>query len=151
MTSFFPKTSFKNSNALGYVARALMQWSIFCKMVEGGKAAKPRMSVVTVYHTIFTFCIGNIFHLKRTKDFAQEVPRAPDILNSWKKVGRSRGHAAVQQYKNFVKQISLMMRVRRINLKLGCSIHQLPQFKGKSVTLTKPLAQIRCLHSQQEP
>ena len=45
-----------------------------------------------------------------------------------------------------------MMRVRRINLKLGCSIHQLPQFKGKSVTLTKPTWTDQWgLHSQQEP
>ena len=44
----------------------------------------------------------------------------------------------MQQYKSFVKQISLMMRVRRINLKPGCPTHQVPQFKGESVILTKP-------------
>ena len=136
---FILRPPLKNPNALGYVIRSMMQWYIFCKMLEDGKAVKPWMSVVTFYHTIFTLCTDNIFHLKRTKGFVQEsTQRSQYSINSWKKVGRGRGRAAVQQYKSFVKQISLMMRVRRINLKPGCPTHQVPQFKGESVILTKP-------------
>ena len=82
----------------------MMQWYIFCKMLEDGKAVKPWMSVVTFYHTIFTLCTDNIFHLKRTKGFVQESTQSSQYsINSWKKVGRGRGRAAMQQYKSFVK------------------------------------------------
>ena len=89
---FILRPPLKNSNALGYVIRSMMQWYIFCKMLEEGKAVKPWISIVTVYHTIFTLCIGDIFHLKRTKDFVQESTKSSQYSKqlkggAWKGAG----------------------------------------------------------------